>query len=267
MLSREVMGLFSLGVVWLTALLVAGAAWQDLRDVLRLLRRARRAWSGKVESTLHASEFASWSVAQRGRALDGDAEVIAFQDRVLSSRVSGGTLRVGDGSGARSLRVEGPGEVWVSAAAREAAGMRETSGASFDEAYGAAARAAGFERTVRVTLGVGDEVFVLGELSGDSVVGGDAGLVVASFDPFPVLARQAAEIVLFVAAELAACAAATAVALAPPHFGRTSVLGAVLCLAFFLGVTPLAVALRERVRRPSEAYLRGTLARRDLSLS
>ncbi|HSQ66800.1 MAG TPA: hypothetical protein VLM85_26455, partial [Polyangiaceae bacterium] len=61
--------------------------------------------------------------------------------------------------------------------------------------------------------------------------------------------------------ELAACAAATRVAWSSPHFGALSVVGAVLCLAFFLGVTPLAVALRESVRTPNIAYLRGRWAR------
>jgi hypothetical protein len=43
-----------------------------------------------------------------------------------------------------------------------------------------------------------------------------------------------------------------------------SIIGAVACIAFFLGVTPVAVALRESVRRPHEAFLRSVWSRKAL---
>ncbi len=256
MLSREVMGLFCLGVVWVTALLVAGAAWQDLRDVWGRWRRARRALQGTVESGDGTDgALGEWSVRQRGRALDGKQETIAFHDRAFQSTLAGGAVCVGG----RQYRIAGRGQVWPGPEARARAAREDA--AAFGAAYAQAVRAAGFEREVRVPVRPGDEVFLLGEVSGDSIVAGDGALVVATFDPAPALTGHVALLAAFVVAELAVAAVVTAVAALPPHFGPRSVVGAVLCLGYFLGVTPLAVALRERVRPPDEAYQRGTWTR------
>ncbi len=255
MLSREVMGLLALAILWVSALLVAGAAWQDLRDVFGLWRRARRALRGTVESA-EGDVLASWSVAQRGRALDARHDAIAFHDRAFRSTVGAGSVRIG----ARAYSVAGPGEVWPSSTARASAAAADP--ARFDAAHAQATRAGGFEREVTVALRAGDEVFVMGEVSGERLVAPATGqLILSSFDPSGRLARHAWTIVGFIVGELGACALVSRVALASPHFGPSSIFGAVLCLGFYLGVTPLAVALRERVRRPSEAYLRGTWVR------
>jgi len=258
MLSREVMGIFALGVLWVTALLVAAAAWQDLRDVRGWWRRARRAVRGVVVTGDGDDQtLAEFRVEQRGRATDEARPAIAFHDRAFHSRVHGGTVEI-DG---RARRLSGPGEVWVEREQRGAAAACPGE-AEFDEAYARAICASGFQRDVRVAVRAGDRVVVLGEVEGDAVVASEGPLVVATFDPRRMLSRDAWALALFIPSELLACACVTWVALRPPHFGAVSVLGAILGLAFFLGVTPVAVSLREHVRRPSEAHLRGTWARR-----
>ena len=236
MLSREVMGLFCLGVVWVTALLVAGAAWQELRDLRALARRAKRAIVGTVEG----DDLAEWSVEQTGRALDvaGD-DAIAFHDRTFRSRILGGRVRVGDDL----VEVPaGDGEVWIDERARaeaaDCAGAQE-----LDTAYAQARKAKGFHREVRVRVRAGERVWVFGD-------------VVSTIDPLAFCRRKSVGFALFIPFELVACAAATRLAMSTPHFGHASIAGAVACLAFFLGVTPLGVALREGARRPHVAFLR-----------
>src|SRR6185369_872480 len=83
MLPREVMGVLCLGVVWMTALLVAGAAWQDLRDLRAIVRRAKNA----IRGTVIGGDLAEWAVEQTGRATDDDA--IAFHDREFHCEILG----------------------------------------------------------------------------------------------------------------------------------------------------------------------------------
>ena len=250
MLSREVMGLFCLGVVWMTALLVAGAAWQELRDLRALARRARRA----IVGTVVRDDLAEWRVEQTGRAIDtsGD-ETIAFHDRTFASQVLGGRVEV-DGE----MREVGAseGEVWIDDKARaDAAACVDAK--SFDAAYGQSRKAKGFAREVRVRVRPGQRVWIIGSLEKPEIV--------ATMDPVAFCTKKALGFLAFIPLELLVCAAATRLALMTPHFGKASIAGAVACLAFFLGVTPLGVALREGARHPSRAFLRNTWSRRSLA--
>ncbi len=255
MLTWTVMGLACLAALWVTALLVAADAGKDLAALLRFRRRP--VLQVTVESGAgDGGAFATWSVRQRGRALDTRALAIAFHDRDFSSAIAGGTLR----RGAQVYAVSGPGELWVSPPERaRAAACADVD--RFEAAYGPASTSAGFQRTVQVAAGPGTPLFVLAKPVGEALVSAGEPLVVATFDPRPQLTRQAALVAAFIAIELAAGGLATFVALRPPRFGTVSLGGAVLCLAFYLGVTPLAVGLRERVRKPSEAYLRNVWVR------
>ena len=47
-------------------------------------------------------------------------------------------------------------------------------------------------------------------------------------------------------------------------FGLVSIGGAVVLIAHFLGMTPLAMAAREKSRLPSVAYVRGVWKRDDV---
>jgi hypothetical protein len=251
-LSYATMGILALATLWTTAILVAGAAWQDLRDVFRLHRHARRS----RKATILPGTIAEWRVEQRGRALDAKDETIAFHDRTFGSTLEG-ALRI-DGKDCRAC---GSVEVWVTPSERaKAAACADTT--TFQAAYAQAVKAAGWSREVRVRLGEGTVVHVLGELDGGDLAGANGlPLIVSSFDPTSQLVTQGLTLLGFIIIELVACAAVTSVSLMPPHLGPRSIVGAVLGLGFFLGVTPLGVALRERVRRPAESYLRGTWSR------
>jgi hypothetical protein len=127
----------------------------------------------------------------------------------------------------------------------------------FENAYREAVRAAGWERTVRASVRPGDVVSLMGEMSPGRISSGKEPLVVATFDPTGRFVRQLLVALGFVVAELGACGAITAGVLVSPRFGPMCIAGAVAGLAFFLGVTPLGVALREKLESPAESPLRG----------
>jgi hypothetical protein len=252
MLSREVMGLLCLGVVWMTALLVAGAAYQDFRDLRAIARRARQALRGVVAG----GDLAEWAVEQIGRATDDGA--IAFHDRAFHNECFGGRIET-DAGLVEVVAAKCP--VWIDERAREdAAGCEDVT--TYDAAHALARKAKGFTRTVRVRLRAGDAVWIVGAREGDRVTPS----IVATTDPVAFATRKSLLVALFVPVELAACAAATRLALSTPHFGMTSIVGTVACMAFFLGVTPIAVTLRESVRRPHEAFLRTQWIRKHLAV-
>jgi hypothetical protein len=245
MLSREVMGIACLGVVWVTAILVALAALQDLRDLRRIARLARKAIVGVA-----TSDLAEWRVSQTGRALDASPEMIAFHDRTFESEVFASSVRVGDV--AHDIAPTRDAHVWISTTDRDRAAACATED-EFVSAYAQARKAKGFARDVRVRIGKGERVHVIGEVDDQKRI---TPQIVSTIDPIAFCRKKALLLALFVPIELVVCAAATAVAFVPPHFGRVSIAGAVACFAFFLGVTPIAVALRENARRPHEAFLR-----------
>jgi hypothetical protein len=234
------MGTLCLGVLWVTALLVAAAAWQDFRDLRAIVKRGRK----MIEGVVKGGDFAEWSVEQTGRATEDDA--IAFHDRAFHSEVFGGT--VGD----REIAASATAEVWIDERARvEAASCGDVT--TYDAAHALARKAKGFARTVRVRIRAGQRVWVIGEAE-----------IVCTFDPRAWASRKSLLVLAFIPIELAVCAAATRLALTLPRFGTMSIIGAVTCIAFFLGVTPVAVALRESVRRPHEAFLRNVWSRKAL---
>jgi hypothetical protein len=56
-------------------------------------------------------------------------------------------------------------------------------------------------------------------------------------------------------------AAGTVLALWPPVFGMISIGGAIVLIGHFLGMTALAMAIREKSRSPAIAFLRGSCKR------
>jgi hypothetical protein len=246
MLTREVMGLLALGILWANTLLIAAAAGQQLRDLLR--RRA--ALAGVVRGRVARGDgpggaIAVHRVAQVGRAAEG-GDVILFHDRGASGEIFGGVVETADGPIAIAPHADA--EVWLSRAEIVDAGAC-ASAAAFDEAHAAARRARGFTRTIEARLTSGQEVFVHGRA------------LVATLDPRPALARRAALAAAFIVGAILLAAACTAVALWPPIFGRISTLGGALCLLFFLLVQPAGTALRDAVLVPSRAIVRGAWKR------
>lgn len=243
MLSRELMGIFCLSVVWVTALLVAAAALQDLRDLKRIATRAERAIVGTA-----SSDLAEWWVEQTGRAVDA-REAIAFHDRTFHGEVFAAKVRASEDDW--EICPSKTAQVWTALEERERAASCEDD-ATFDAAYARARKAKGLAREVRVRISKGARVYVIGRIDGKRVTPE----IVSTIDPARFCVRKSLLLKLFIPLELAVCAVATAVALVPPHFGPISIAGAIACFAFFLGVTPIAVNLRENARRPHEAFLR-----------
>lgn len=252
MLSREVMGIFCLVVLWTTALLVAASAMQ-LRG--RLAAKAKALGKARVGVVDSDGTFATAFVEQVGRALDpSDAPAITFHDRRYGGSLAGGALVCA------GERVEVPpaddAEIWVDDRRREEA-ARCPDLRSFDEAYALARKAKGWVRTVEVRLTKGDRVhYFAGERP-----------VVATFDPSEWLGGKARALVVFAITELFVCGVVTRVALTEPLFGTVSTIGGALAIAFFLGVTPLGVKLREVARFPNEGRLLGVWQRSALSAS
>jgi hypothetical protein len=256
------MGVLGLAIVWTTALLLAGAALYNLAD----LRRLKRALRGVTEATVvtgngHNGAFAVQRVEQVGRALDvSGGRGIAFFDRSFGSEVFGGSLDV-DG---RTVDVVPTLDVsvWPST---EAQVRRALDDSEFDAAFDLAKTARGFARVVETPLRAGDKVWVTAELA-QRELALSKGSIVSAIDPHAWVARKMGLVWLFIAAEVLVAAACTAVALVRPWFGPVSSIGGVLCLAYFLAIQPFGNAVRDAVRTPSHAFLRGVWKRqRDVA--
>lgn len=273
MLSNETMGVLALAILWVNTLLVAGAAWLELRDLA-----ARRAGMkplaigatglGLFEACVTRGDGPGGAIAvqrteQVGRNANegGSGRGILFADRSYASEIPGGEVETTDGRRVVVRAETDRAEVWPSPeAVRESASCPGPE--RFDEAYELARKARGFTRTVTVSLRPGDRVWIAGELAHDPEQGlvvrpGPRGLLVSAIDPRALCARRIALVVVAILGLLGVAAGFTAIALVPPAFGTVSKIGAGLCLAYFLLVQPAGTALRDAVRPPSRAILRG----------
>jgi hypothetical protein len=284
MLSNELMGTLTLGILVVNGLLLVAAAWQELSK-LRALGRVMRplahgkAGVGLVEAVVakgagEGGELARHEVEQVGRSTDAGG--IAFSDRAHKGAVMGGELAWKSGDGA-AITIHVPAlsatqvgrafgssaaEVWVEPEARERAASCPSRDA-FATAFGDAKRARGWNRAVMVDVKEGDRVWISGEIemteSGAARVRPAPGgaLIVSTVDPRTFMSSARARIFGFIAFASLALGVCVAVSLWPPHFGTISKIGAVLGIAYFLGVTPIGTAVRDSVRPPSRAFLRG----------
>jgi hypothetical protein len=252
MLTLETMGVLALAILWVNTLLVVGAAWGPLRDLLGRLRLLGSVLPGEVASE---DTFAEHVVEQVGRrAGERSDSAVLFHDRAYRSIVHGGRVR----AGGRDLTVDPmDGEVWVAREARELAAACPSE-AVFDDAFAAARGAKGYPRTVTCAVEAGTAVWICGRIQGKRLVPPTAGkLVVATFDPRPWCRRAALLLVTFMLGTLLGASVITALALTAPVFGTVSTIGGVLGLVFFLFVQPLGVSVREAVLVPASAPLRG----------
>ncbi len=253
MLSREIMGVACLVVLWSTALLVAGAALQEMRDLGSLARSLRALVFGEI---VDAGDFAVREVQQTGRALDVSEATIVFHDRGATTRVFGGVVKVG----LDTMTFEpSDGEVWLDAKA-SALAMQDERATTFDDEWATSKKSKGTHRVVRTALVKGDRIWIARDAKG-------AVTLVSSSDPRAFVSSRLRFVALFVIAELLACAACTRVALSEPVFGPLSTSGGVLCLAFFLAVTPLGVVVRDACRPPSRAIVGGTWSAKKRALA
>lgn len=269
MLSNDVMGVIALAVVWVTTLLVAGAAAQRLVALAAQRRRMRPLAPGEVgvglvegDVAAGAGEIAVHRVEQVGRqaADDHDQRAIVFSDRSYAGEVLGGTLKQADGA---ELHVAPAldAEVWLRAEAVRAAAECPDS-ATFDSAYEQARKARGFARTVTAKAPEGARVWAFGEVRrGDPRTmrpWPDGKLLLATFDPRGWCGARITELAVFIVLVIAVAAGCTAIALYRPHFGLVSTIGGALCLAYFLLVQPAGTAVRDRALFPHEHVLRGS---------
>jgi hypothetical protein len=271
MLTREIMGGLALAILWVNTLLIAAAAAREAGERWRTLRALRSISPGKSGIGLlrgrveqgagPGGELARYEVQQLGRAgaETKGRRTIHFADRSWSGTVLGGVVQIGE----TRLRVAAAeGEVWPDADAvtsAAACGGQER----FDGVFAEARKAKGHARTVTTEIGAGEAVWLAGEViaSGDAFElqpGKDLGLIVSAIEPRAWLRRAVAIAGGFAIVEVAVAAGLTLLVLVPPVFdGWPSTLGGVLCLAFFLAVQPLGTAVRDAVRPPGRASVRG----------
>lgn len=271
MLTREIMGGLALAILWVNTLLIAAAAAREAGARWRMLRALRpispgRAGAGLLRGRVEqgagpGGTIARCEVQQLGRAgaEAGGRRTILFGDRSFGGMVLGGVIVVGE---SRVHVAAGEGEVWPERAAL--ADAAACSGPShFDGAFEEARKARGHARTVTSEIRADQPVWIAGEVvvteGGCEIrASQELGLLVSAIDPRAWLRRAVALAAGFAIAETVVAAALTVLVLVPPVFdGWASTLGGVLCLGFFLGVQPLGTAVRDAVRPPSRAFVRG----------
>lgn len=265
-LTREVMGAFALGVLWLNTLLVAAAALGRARELARRRRALRKLdldapGSYGVARVTGEEGLALLAIEQVGRWAAGRKRAILWHDRKQSSAVRGGQVALGG----RSIRVEAAtagAETWLPPA-RVTAAAACADGNAFDAAWPEARKARGSARELKVETRAG-ELWVAGTLrrEGDELVlfsdGEDRPLVVAEIDPRAWLGQRITMLFVFAPATVVGAALCTAVALWPPVFeGVVSRVGGLLCFVYFLLVLPAGTRARDAALEPPRRLLRG----------
>lgn len=249
MLRPEWMGLALLGISWVTALMVALDAFIDVRALRRLLA----GWKTTLlEGTVASPELGSLAIEQRVKHLDGATPALGFFERGHVSAIAGAVQLGGE---TVAVTAAPDAEVWPASDALAAAARCE-SAAAFD-ALAAQVKGQGALRTVRVALRQGQPVWLAGTRDGSTFVA----TLAAGFDPRAWVRARVALNFGLVALDLAWCALGTALALWPPVFGTVSMVGAAVLIGHFLGITPLAVLVREKSKTPAKAALLGEWTR------
>ncbi len=246
------MGLVALGALWLNTLLVALAALSQAARVVRLRAALRSCLEAEA-----LDEVAAHVTEQVGRRAGDDpsGHTVVFHDRALRSELLGGRVLVG--ADECTLSKGGELQVWVPLAARRAVASCPSAHA-FDTTMKEAARARGWSRSVRASIGAGARVWIGATREQASLVPGPAGsLLVSAIDPRPLLAGHATRLVAFAIASVGGAGFVTWLALVPPVFGFWSTVGGALGLAFFLAVQPAGTATRDAALLPHEAPLGG----------
>ncbi|MBK8259097.1 MAG: hypothetical protein IPK82_41380 [Polyangiaceae bacterium] len=271
MLTREIMGALALAILWVTTLLVAGVAFKQATSHLRRLRSLTPLVPGQEgvgllrgtvqEGHGEESALARYEVSQVGRAGadEGRRRTIHFSDRTFSGAVFGGKVKVANVE--LDIRA-GDGDIWPErGAVLSEANCSDQ--AQFVRVYEEARKARGHLRSVKVNLKKGDTVWVFGKVrkEGNSFSLGDpAGdsILISAVDPRAFSRGKALFAITFAWVELVIAGGITFLALMPPRFdGWPSKVGGLLGLAFFLSVQPIGTAVRDAVRAPSRAFVRG----------
>ncbi len=260
------LGLLGLAVLWTNMLLIAAAALIAAREQWR----SRAASSRLLRAVVIAGEgpggaLASHRVEQVGRT-NGDG-VIYFHDRRCEGALHGGRVQLEDGRAVTILPLEGVQRLdfWPdpAAVARAAACPDSRSFASAEES---ARKARGFPRALEVSVAVGDTVWLSGHVEdhdeGHWHLAVSGGVVfISAFQPSRWVAPRVALALGFAALCVLLTLACSVLALWPPVFGTVSAIGALGGAALWLGFMPLGTAVRDMLRPPSTAFVRGVWRR------
>jgi hypothetical protein len=264
------MGAFALVVLWTGTLLVLLASAADVRRWFRLWRRMRplrgnEGGVGMIEAHVLAGNgpLARHTVVQTGRwaaVSEGEPRAIIFHDREYRSELLGGGVEAADGSRRIEVPAENAGaEVWAPGRPQQI-----DPDLGFDQAYVRSKHVRGFPRELRTELVAGSPVWLVGELrqeDGRWTMGPPpaARMIVSTVDPRGLSAGRIRLGLLVILGIFLVGATSTALAVWPPAFGGRSIAGGVLCLAFFLLMQPVGTWLRDRLRSPASAIVRGTM--------
>jgi hypothetical protein len=288
MLSREVMGILALWILWGNTLLIAAAAAKQVAAVWRWARALRPLPAGGIGGGLAVGRgqaraggaLSRYELTQVGRAgaARGRARTIHFADCSQSGQVHAGVVHTA--AGPIHLPENAAAEVWPDPGALARAVSQVDDPAQFAALYEAARRPHGYARTVRIDLGVGlgvgagQPLFIAGEVraaAGRLELGPAPALgnriLVSALDPRGWVRGRIALGLLFIVAALGGAGVVTGLSLYPPVFGRVSTLGALLGLGFFLGIQPLGTAVRDALTRPGLAPVRGRLVEPEPALA
>ncbi len=251
-LDGMTMAVIALSLFWIHVLLISGAGVMDLVELGRLRRRVLAARAGEVRSARGPGGLLArnW-VEQLGR-LDrrGGPRQIHFHDRAQHSEVFGGQVALAEGGELELVPASaGQAAVWPELGER-AKRAGQVDAERFGQAAVAAGKAKGFERIVETRIVVGDRVWVI---DGEPA----SRMILADHDPRAWLARSIGLVLALVIGNVLVAGLCTLLALASPHFGWVSMIGAAGALGWFLAVQPLGVAVHDAVRSPDSAFLRG----------
>ncbi len=248
---------FALLAFWLNTLLIAGAGLVECRALRR--RYAGRLAAGALRRVTvvagqgpgeHVASIGSWRAQQVGRS-NGRGPIL-FHDRARVSTVHGGALQGGDGAPVE-LPAGATGEVWISQARKRAAAG--CAGAeAFSAALPGATRAAGWERIVELPLGVGDTIWLGGQVGGEPIV-------LADGDPRAWRARITGLTAVLVLGVVVVAAGCTLLCLWPPVFGTLSKIGAFAAVVAFNLFQLVGKLHHDAIQPPHERTLDGAWAR------
>jgi hypothetical protein len=252
-LSLELMAALGLAIVWVNALLIAAAAYGELRSLRDRRSRLDRAILRAAIERGRGPEgaFAAHFVDQVGRAADArSGRAIHFSDRAYRSVLYGGVVRLEDG---RTQEIDGAEgehvEVWAGDHEPDAS----PSGTAFDQAWIASKGASGFARTLERRMGPPAVVAIALARTPEERTW--------VFDEPAArrwIERRRWLVLGFIAVELLALGGATALCFVGGSFASwVTKAGAALCVAWFLGVQPVGVAVSEACRPPHRAAVRG----------
>lgn len=282
MLTKEIMGVLALAIVWVNTLLIAASAFKDIASLLHRMaslvpwkagRKGPALIYGRIEKGQGTGEsIASQRIEQIGRSsADPNKKTIIFSDRSFTSTIFGGVF-VPDKDAERPIQIgplESGAQVWLPKSQLEQKAACP-SAEHFDHAYEEARKAKGHLRTVEARIFAGQHVWIAGEMEAHENTlklrpSKTYGLLISKLHPRRELRRRIALSLLTIILIFAAASGATALALSKPYFGTWSTVGGGLCLLYFLLVQPAGTALRNHIRLPHLAYLRGNWVRETLS--